>query len=217
MKRLIILALSHSLIAASPPASFNTDQVEQLRCVAALAVAAYDQQRGAPGWVGFPWLPERGKKFSGIVGDQIVKETGLSREAVKAEIIGQVAALQKRASPQLEAQMLVRSCIAVMDKLDPPKAPPSLTQCAAMVALAAKDAADADPGSVQARKMSNVAAILDAKAREELRMAGNTERENDVVLGLEREAIAGASKRNRDRGVSDDLDIEHCFAVAAKA
>ena len=216
MKRTLILALSVTSLAANPPVSLNADQAEQVRCVAALAVAAYDQQRGAPGWAGFPWLPDRGKRFSGIVGDRLVKDTGLSRDAIRQAIIGEVAALQKRASPQLEAQTLVRSCIAVMDKVDPPKAPPSLPKCAAMVAIAAQDAAGVDPRSVQARQLSNVAAILDAKAREELRMAGNTERENDVVIGLQREAIAAQSKRNRAAGLEDDLDIEHCFAVAAK-
>ncbi len=216
MNRTLILALSVTSLAASPPVSLNADQAEQVRCVAALAVAAYDQQRGALGWAGFPWLPDRGKRFSGIIGDRLVKDTGLSRDAIRQAIIGEVAALQKRAGPQLEAQTLVRSCIAVMDKVDPPKAPPSLPKCAAMVSIAAQDAAAVDPRSVQARQLSNVAAILDAKAREELRMAGNTERENDVVIGLEKEAIAAQSKRNRMNGVADDLNIEHCFAVAAK-
>jgi hypothetical protein len=220
MKRIVtaflLIAAPLAAVANSPPTSLNTDQAEQVRCVAVLAVASYEQQRGAPGWAGFPWLPVRGKKFSGIVGDTLVKDAGLSRDAVKAQIVDQVAALQRRVNPGLELQTLVRSCIPLMDKLVPPKAPPSLPVCAAVVALAAQDATAADAGSVQARQLSNVAAILDAKAREELRMGGNTERENDVILGLEREKIVAQSKRNRARGEADDLDIEHCFATAAK-
>lgn len=220
MKRLMIIALPLATLAASPPAppaplSLNLEQVEQVRCVAALAIAANDQVRGAPGWVGFPWLPDRGKRFAGIIGDQLVTDTKMTREAIRDNILAEVAALQARAvastNPQPEAQSLVRSCIAMMDKIDPPKSPPTIVRCAAMVAIAARDAAGGD----QSRQLANVSAILESQARDELRSQGKTDAEADIVLGLEKESILAASKANKAKGQMDDLNFEHCFAKAA--
>ena len=220
MKRLMIIALPLATLAAAPPAaspplSLNLEQVEQVRCVAALAIAANDQVRGAPGWVGFPWLPDRGKRFAGIIGDQLVTETNMTREAIRDNILAEVATLQARAAastnPQPEAQSLVRSCISMMDKVDPPKSPPTVVQCAAMVAIAARDAAGGD----QSRQLANVSAILESQAREELRGQGKTDAEADIVLGLEKETILALSKANKAKGQMDDLNFEHCFARAA--
>jgi hypothetical protein len=217
MKKLLLIALPLSALAASPPPlSLNVEQKEQVRCVAVLAIAANDQLRGAPGWVGFPWLPVRGKRFAGIIGDRLVTETKMTREAIRDSIIGEVAGLQARAAastnPQPEAQALVRSCIAMMDKVDPPKAPPTLVQCAAMMDLAAKDAGAAD----QSKQLANVAAILEGKARDELRAQGKTDNEGDIILGLEKETILAQSKANRAKGEEDDLNFESCFAQAAE-
>ena len=214
------IALALATLAAAPPAplpplSLNLEQVEQVRCVAALAIAANDQVRGAPGWVGFPWLPDRGKRFAGIIGDRLVVETKMTREAIRDNILREVAALQARAAastnPQPETQSLVRSCIAMMDKVDPPKSPPTLVQCAAMVAIAARDASGTD----QSRQLANVSAILESQAREELRGQGKTDAQADIVLGLEKETILAASKANKAKGQMDDLNFEHCFARAA--
>ncbi len=209
------LGLPALAAAPPPPSSLNLEQVEQVRCVAALAIAANDQVRGAPGWVGFPWLPDRGKRFAGIVGDQLVSETKMTREAIRDAILGEVASLQSRAAastnPQPEAQSLVRSCIAMMDKVDPPKAPPTLVQCAAMVAIAARDATATD----QSRQLANVSAILDSQARDQLRAEGKTDAQADIVIGLEKESILAASKANKAKGQMDDLNFEHCFAQAA--
>ena len=222
MKRLMMIAIPLATMAAAPPASpppsplsLNLEQVEQVRCVAALAIAANDQVRGAPGWVGFPWLPDRGKRFAGIIGDRLVVETKMTREAIRDNILREVAALQSRATastnPQPEAQSLVRSCIAMMDKVDPPKSPPTLVQCAAMVAIAARDASGGD----QSRQLANVSAILESQAREELRGQGKTDAQADIVLGLEKETILALSKANKAKGQMDDLNFEHCFARAA--
>jgi hypothetical protein len=217
MKKLLMIILPLSTLAATPPpSSLNVEQKEQVRCVAALAIAANDQLRGAAGWVGFPWLPVRGKRFAGIIGDRLVTETKMTRESIRDSIIGEVAGLQARAAassnPQPEAQALVRSCIAMMDKIDPPKAPPTLVQCAAMVALAAKDAGTAD----QTKQLANVAAILESKARDQLRAQGKTDNEGDIILGLEKESILAQSKANRAKGEEDDLNFESCFAQAAE-
>ncbi len=99
-----------------------------------------------------------------------------------------------------------------MDKVDPPKAPPTLVQCAAMMDLAAKDAGAAD----QTKQLANVAAILEGKARDELRAQGKTDNEGDIILGLEKESILAQSKANRAKGEEDDLNFESCFAQAAE-
>ena len=67
--------------AASKP--LNPDQVGRLRCVAALAIIANDQQRGTGDWAGYPALTARGIKFSNAIAEALMKETGKSRDELK--------------------------------------------------------------------------------------------------------------------------------------
>ena len=215
MKRILIAALTLPTLAAGPaPAPLTVGQTERIRCVAALALVANDQQRGAPGWERFPWLPERGKHFAGVTGDALVTETGRDREAIKTEILTAIAVLQKTPKPATEA--IVRSCIALMDRLDPPAAQPTLPQCAAMVALAYQEVSGREGNSRAAKELSNIAAILDGKAREQLLAEGKSGTESDVIIGMEKEAMIAQAKVNRAKGEGDDIDIETCFAMAGR-
>ena len=225
MKRILIATALSSVVAlpslaASPPPALTADQSERVRCVAALALVANDQQRGAPGWEGFPWLPERGKHFAGLTGDALVTETGRDRDAIKAEILNAIAALQKLSvdvkDPQAATGKIVRSCITLMDRLDPPPAPPTLPQCAAMVALAYQQVSGRDGNSRSAKELSNIAAILDSKARDQLLAEGRTANESDVIIGMVKETMIAEAAVNRANGDADTLDIETCYQMAGK-
>lgn len=220
MKRLFFLALfCTSPAIAAPRQSLTQEQAGQVRCVAALALAAYDQQRGAPGWEGFPWLPERGARFSDGVTSKLAKQTGRQRADIESDIKSAIADLQNESiearDPMALTHALVRQCIVMLDAEIPPPAPPSLPSCAAMVAIAYDEVAAREGNSNGAKQLSNMAAILDGKAREQLRAEGKTDAEADIVIGSEKERILAASSANRERGDRDDLDFESCFARAA--
>ncbi len=225
MKRLLISALLFPLIAATPPlvpaAPLSPDQKEQVECVAALAIAANDQQRGAPGWEGLPWLKDRGAHFAGLTGEAIMKETGRTREEVRSEILSAVAFIQQqtpqRANLQAVAKERVERCIALMDKLDPPPPRPAMLRCAALSAIAYEDVRAREGNSNTAKQLGLIAGILSSHAHDELRSEGKTDAEGDVALGLEKEKITKAARLRQSKrlAVDDDTsEFEYCASLA---
>ena len=190
----MILLLSLAATAALPP-PMTAEQASRVRCVAALAIVANDQARGAPGGEDVPPLAKRGAHFAGIVGASLTKDKVRSREQVKATMTAAVATFQKAKTLSPET---VNQCIALMNRVDPPAPPPSLTQCAATLSLAYEDVAKRDAASNAAKDMATFAAVVTARARAELRDGGKTEAEGDVILGHAKDAIAADAKAGRD-------------------
>jgi hypothetical protein len=217
-----LIILAGAATAPAPPAMpppLTADQSERITCVAALAIAAGEQQRDAPGWQGLIWLPQRGAHFAGVTGDTIMKEAGWTREQVRAEMVQAVSTFQKQAVTAKDGRFLrsrVESCITLMDALDPPPPSPGLVQCAAMVSLAELEVRGREGASKTATDLGNMAAILDNGARKELKEAGRSGNEADVILGLEKDRLATVSKDNRAKGLSDSLDFESCFKRAGE-
>jgi hypothetical protein len=193
MTLLIIPALAAAL-AAPPP--LTAQQAGQVRCVAALAIVANDQERGAQGWDGIPPLSTRGAHFAGTVGESLMKAGARTREQVRDEMVGAVAALQKKGTAGLTPDT-VKSCIALMDKVDPPAPRPKLAECAAMMALAYDDATRRKEIAGSTRDLAMIAAVLDSRARDQLRSEGKTEAEGDVAIGLAREKIEADAKAGK--------------------
>jgi hypothetical protein len=224
MKTILALSLFLAEAATAPlpslsPPPLNADQQQRVECVAALAIAAGEQQRGAPGWERIIWLPARGAHFAGLTGDAIMKETGRTRDAVRAELMAAVQSFQSQALATKDGSFMrarVEVCITLMDKLDPPPPPPSLVQCTAMVSLAESEARSRGGASKEAIELANIAAILEAGARKELREGGKSGTDSDVILGLEKDRITALSKENQAKGLSDDLDFESCFKRAGE-
>jgi hypothetical protein len=222
MKKLLIVALIFPTLAASPPvAPMTPDQKERINCVAAMAVAAHDQQRGAPGWEGIPWLKDRGARFAGLTGEAIMKETGRTQGEVRDEILKAVAEFQKanpeKANLQAIAREKVQECITLMDKLDPPPPLPGMTRCAAIATLAYEDERARSGNSSAAKQLGLIAAALSSYAHDDLRSQGKTQAEGDIAIGLEKEKITKAALARQTKGEdsdSDTRDFEYCASLA---
>lgn len=204
------LALCALILAASmpPPAmaapALKPEQNAAIGCVALLAIVASEQGRGAAEALAYVPLADRGGRYAQLVGEQVMAD-GHTQEAVRDAILVAVAGLQKDAAgAALPPAGRIDACIAMMDAAVPP---PGLPQCAAAMALAYRDAHAREGLAGEAKDLATLAAVLDHKAREELRAAGKSEAEADVAMGLAAEAVAAAG--------ADSVDLDGCARMAA--
>lgn len=219
MPRWIFVALFWlPLPVLAAPVPFNADQQERLRCVAALAIIANDQQRGSGTWEAYPPLAVRGARFSDSVLAAVMKESRRSRDDVRAEILAQLATLQKDAANAPDAAANIRAvadpCIVLLDRLVPPPQPPTLPQCAAALSLAYEDEKTHRGMTKTARNLAIFGAVLESHARDEMKAAGKTEAESDTILGLEKERLLAEFKAHKGKGVQDKVDFQSCFVMA---
>ena len=206
---LAIAALGFPAAAPAAPPLMTPDQAQRVRCVAALAIVSSDQQRGAGTWTNVPPLATRGAHFAGIVGEAVAAQGGRTREDVRAAILASVADFQKRGDAALTPQV-VSDCVDLMNRIDPPPPPPGLTQCAALVSLAAKDTRAKEGLSATAKTLATFAAVLDNRARAALRIQGKSEVENDVIIGLAKEEITAQTRIAIDwKTVRAQPDVSH--------
>ncbi len=214
MKNILFPLLVASTLPAAAPPPLMPPQTERLRCVALIAIIANDQSRGAAGWEGLPDLQDRGRHFAGVTGAELMKETGQSREQVRELIIAQVASLQNDAADEARLEADAKRCIALMDRLDPPPAPPTMRQCAGLAAIAYEEVRAREGVSATAQQLGNIAAVLNASARDELRAEGKTEAESDRIIGETREMLIAQSRANAARGLDDQFDFATCLSRA---
>lgn len=208
---LLPVLLAPALASAAPP---PLDRKAELRCVATLALVAYDQQRSAPGWDGFPDLTRRGAHFAGVVQRRLspaLSEDGY-RKAVRAEIEALQAEAVKADDPELLAHGAARECMALADAIDPPPVEPSTARCAALSAIAYQDMKAKVGETNEATAMMVLASVLDSEARKEWRTAGKTEAENDVLMGVEREAVAKTSPDDAEAVYRNGEELKLCMA-----
>lgn len=219
MTRWILFAL---LLVQAPaqaaPSPLGTEHVAQARCVAALAIVAGEQQRGAADWSGYPALGIRGAKFSDHVIGTLMKQTGRSREEARAAVLAQLSALQAESAQAGDPVAFLREaadpCIIMLDGLVPSPRKPTLPQCAAALTLAFEDEKAHQGMSASARTLAVFSSVLDGRARAELKAAGKTEAESDIVIGLEREKLLMEFRKHRKKGVQDKIDFQSCFEMA---
>ena len=213
IKRMTILLIASLMIINVPapitgplPPMLTTDQAARLRCVAGLAIIANEQARGVGGWEDVQNLSRKGAKFTAIVGDDLVKSSRRTREMVRADMFAAVAVLQKEAGDadqdDIVLRSLVRPCVAMMEAALPP---PSLATCAAMLSFAYDEVYKREGLSKTAKDLATFAAVLNSRARDELRGAGKSETESDAAMDIAK-ALA-----KRDRG---EFDFEACFELA---
>lgn len=98
-----------------------------------------------------------------------------------------------------------------MDKIDPPAAPPSMAQCAALATLAARDEQSRSGASGASRNLATLATLFEARAREPLRGEGKSEAESDILLGLERERLAREIAAQPDQADARSDQLEACI------
>ena len=208
MTMLLIASLIAAAISApiAAPLPLTSDQSARLRCVAGLAIIANEQSRGVGGWEDVQNLANKGAKFAAVVGDDLVKNSGRNRDIVRADMFAAVALLQKEAggANQDDAVLrrLVQPCVAMMEAALPS---PPLQTCAVMLSLAYDEVYKRGGLSKTAKDLATFAAVLDSRARDELRAGGKSEAESDIAMGIAK-ALA-----KRDRG---EFDFEACFELA---
>ncbi len=208
----LVVGLALPAFAAAPP-PLTADQKERVRCVAALAIVANEQERGVGDWDRLPPLKSRGSHFAGVVGESLTGEGGRTREAVRDAILASVAEFQKSGVNELPPE-IVTSCIALMDRIDPPPPPPNLTECAAMVSLAANSVREQDGFTDNAKLLFTFATVLDSRARAKLRSEGKTEAENDMIIGLKKEEFLKAAKARGKNADPVGPDMAGCLELA---
>ncbi|MBA3896191.1 MAG: hypothetical protein H0X36_03445, partial [Sphingomonadaceae bacterium] len=89
----ILLALAVAAAALPPP---PPEQAADIRCVALLAIVANEQTRGT-GWTSTPPLADDGARYSDVVGTELMKATGRTKEQVRALFVAAVAGFQSAA------------------------------------------------------------------------------------------------------------------------
>ncbi|MEO9468271.1 hypothetical protein [Parasphingorhabdus sp.] len=202
---------------AAPLAPLTDEQQRDLSCVAILAIVASEQEKANETALRYPLLADRGAQYAGMVGEAVMAETGRTREQVRAGILEAVASHQARVrqvdTPDdiIAAQMAI--CMPLLDAVLPPKPKPSLNQCAAMLQLAYEAVYAREKLSKTAQDLKTLAFVLDNRAREELKKNGYSGTESDIILTRIREEMQNTDRSSN--ASSDDLDIDHCFALAA--
>lgn len=179
-------------------------QAQDIRCVAAIAIVAGEQKRGA-GWSDVDDVQSDGPDYAALIGEEVMKTTGATREDVRAQMIAAVAAIQKaKALPRDE----VTRCIAAMKKRLPPAPEPSLPRCAAIMRLSYEAVKARDGLTKDAKDLATLAAVLLSRAQEQALAEGRTLAEAEVLIGLERELAAKAKG-------APEAELRACTTLAA--
>lgn len=228
---ILLFLLAQSATAAIPPAGpppttapslpprLSAAQQRDIDCVATLAIIANDQERGAPGAEDYPLVVERGRTWAGIVGERVMAEAALPREAVRDAILAAVAAQQARvkdvADPAeiVAAQMAI--CLPLLDAQVPLERQPSLPECAGLLQLAYDEVYAREGLSPVAKDLKTLAFVLESRAREQYLADGYSGSESDVLLTNLRETLRAEAQARAAQGLGDNVDFDHCFTLAA--
>jgi len=204
--------------AAAAPVPFTPDQAKRVQCVAQLSIIAAQQQGGVASALAYPPLADDGARFAQMVGERLMAESRRTKEQVRDAFVAGVAAEQKRAAAGGGAREIPRgdvvACIAMMEKIAPAPPPPSLPQCAAMVKIAYEEVHEREGLSSGAKDLATIAAVLDARARDQLLASGKSREETGKVMADTRAEIAREAARRAADEVSAGLDFQACFDMA---
>jgi len=114
---LALLLAPCALPAAEP--GLTLEQKAALRCSAAFAIVAGDQQRGLPAAQAYPPLQERGKEYFVRTAARLMDDLSVPRESVEAMLKQEVERLlaERAASPDPEATTgrLMGPCLLSLD------------------------------------------------------------------------------------------------------
>lgn len=179
-------------------------QTQDIRCVAALAIVANEQKRGVA-WSDVDDVQDDGADFAALVGEDVMKTTGATREDVRTQMLAAVAAIQKAKSLPREE---VNACIATMKARLPATPVLALPRCAAIMALA-YDAVKARDGlSKDAKDLGTLASVLTYRARAVAIGEGKSMAEADAAIGAEKD-------KAMKTGGAPQAELRACTALAA--
>src|SRR5690606_28318022 len=99
--------------------SASLEQAMLLRCSAAFAIVADEQQRGLASARAYPPLAERGREYFVRAGARLMDELGLSREQLQARLRGEVEALRSAATEAGDSAAyldgVMQPCLAALE------------------------------------------------------------------------------------------------------
>ncbi len=105
--------------AAQGPPHFTLEHRMQMRCSAAFAIVAGEQQRGVATALAYPPLAERGREYFARTGARLMDDLQLSREQVEASMRTETESLQKAAAeaPDREEYIaaLMEPCLSALE------------------------------------------------------------------------------------------------------
>ena len=200
---LAFLALATAAQAAAPTAPptpapdfsrLTEDHKASLRCAAAFAVVATEQQRGEKEALAYPPLALRGKEYFVRVAAQVMDQTGLARDVVRGLLVQDVAEMQQQASaisdPSAEVRLVMRPCLDRLEKIVAPLKTPDLLECSAILTLAAAEVHAREGMSPTASDLTTLATVLTTRAREAQIANGKSGNQADTAVELAREKMA---------------------------
>ncbi|MEO6152904.1 MAG: hypothetical protein ABIT09_03990 [Croceibacterium sp.] len=113
----VLAMLSLAAPAAAQDVPLSLEQTLLLRCSAAFALAAGEQQRGGAGQ--YPPLAQRGREYFVRASARLIDELQLTREQIEARLRGEVATQQQAraqaANPEAYRDGLLQPCLIALD------------------------------------------------------------------------------------------------------
>lgn len=206
---------------AVPAPTLTPAQRADLTCAAAFAIIASEQARGVTSALAYPTLVIRGRTYFVDTAERIVTETSSDEDAVGLALTKIVEDLQAEAAQSNDPAGVVDSvmtpCLAKLDVAVPLPPPPSMLQCAIYLQLAYDEVSVREGDSAAARDLKTLAAVLESRARDEMRDEGLSGNEADQRFIETREAIDAREKARAPDEDATDIDFEHCFTLAKPA
>ena len=123
MKKVLLL-LSIAAVGAFPavaqePPRLTLEHRLQLRCSAAFAIVAAEQQRGVASALAYPPLGERGREYFARTGARLMDDFQLTREQAAQSLRAEVESLQKAsaeaADPASYLDGVMQPCLSVLE------------------------------------------------------------------------------------------------------
>lgn len=190
----------------APETVLTPVQRTELRCAAAFAIVAMEQAGGnaLPGW---PPLALRGKTYFADTGARVMREAGLTRDAVRTLLSADVQALQTAPDPDAALAALAQPCLFRLDATVPPLKAPDLVQCAAILDLAYEEIHAREGMSAAARDMKTLAMVLADRHRKAITTTGGSSATADQALAQARTTFMADA-------AADQYDIAHCYDLA---
>lgn len=189
-----------------------------MRCAAAFAIIASEQQRNVASALTYPPLANRGQQYFADTGERIMTDTGMTKEQVRDELKAVVETLQLEAvesdDPEAVVKGIMTPCLELLDAAIPPEVPPTIIECAAVLQIAFDEVYAREGLSKTAQDLKTLASVLESRSRDEMRAAGYSGNEADAKLVLTKEAILVKAFEIERTGESSNFDYQYCFELA---
>ena len=115
----IAVVLLAAPAAAQEPPPLTLEHRMLLRCSAAFAIVASEQQRGVASALAYPALGERGREYFVRASVRLMDELELTREQVASALRTEVEALQRASTeavdPAASVDSVMRPCLSALE------------------------------------------------------------------------------------------------------